>query len=98
MCCKSACKPRLLRIFLSAFERSLDDIYLLGLDLAGSRVAALFKLYALPFCQQIDAFVAIIDVNEDILAIVSRDEAVPLVLPEKFVRAVLHLNVLDPSD
>ena len=84
-----------MRVFLYAFERSLDDIYLLGLDLTGPRIAALFKLYALPFCQQVEAFVEIIDVNEDISAIVSRNEAVPFVLPEEFDRAVLHLNVLD---
>ena len=68
--------------------------FLLGLDLTGPRIAALFKLYPLPFCQQVEAFVAIIDVNEDISAIVSRNEAVPFVLPEEFDRAVLHLNVL----
>jgi hypothetical protein len=95
MGCKSARKPWPLRIFLYAFERSLNDIYLIGFDLAGPRVASLFELYALPFGQQVEAFVAIIDVNEDIPAIVARDEAVPLVLPEEFDRAVLHFYVLD---
>jgi hypothetical protein len=83
---------------LYAFERSFDDIHLLGFDLTGPRVAAFFELYALPFCQQVEAFLAIIDVDENIPAIVPRDEAVPFILPEEFERAVLHSNVLDRSD
>jgi hypothetical protein len=95
---KSACIPWLVRVFLHAFERGFDDIHLLGFDLTGPRVAALFELYALPFYQQVEDFVAIIDVDENIPAIVAGDEAVPFIRPEEFDRAVLHSNFLNRSD
>ena len=79
-----------------SFRRSFDDIRLLGFDFTGPRVAALFELYALPFYQQVEDFVAIIDVDENIPAIVARNEAVPFILPKEFDRAVFHSNVLDP--
>lgn len=80
-----------------SFRRSFDDIRLLGFDFTGPRVAALFELYALPFYQQVEAFVAIIDVHYNVPAIVARDETAPFILPEKFDRAVLHSNDLDRS-
>ena len=95
---KSACIPWLVRVFLHAFERGFDDIHLLGFALTGPRVAALFELYALPFYQQVEAFVAIIDVDENIPAIVAGDEAVPFIRPEEFDRDVLHSNFLNRSD
>ena len=74
----------------------LGDIHLVGLDLTGPRVAALFELYELPFISR-PRLSSQSDVDENIPGIVARDEAVPFIIPEEFDRAVLHSNVLGHS-
>jgi hypothetical protein len=74
----------------------LGDIHLVGLDLTGPRVAALFELYELPFISR-PRLSSQSDVDENIPGIVARDEAVPFIRSEEFDRAVLHSNVLDPK-